>query len=309
MLFTVKVTAKEVGGTWWHIACSLSRLLILLCFLCAPALARDLPPVLLLLNGTGSAGKSSIGRVLEKSLNHATFLSEEKLVFQAYQDILRQKGLKPPHPLRNLSDLMSYRATLPAAVESSLRREFRQRGQLFIQQDTRRSIELAARQGYEFIVLDNTLWKPEHVSEWNQQSSRYRVFHVVVYCPLSSLLEHVRSRNASPRTYEHRDLEMPLAMYFAMYPPVAEDAARYIDRLERGQLERDLQACSLYQKALSGQALDCRHYLDLVGARKEIKIAPFFAYDLMVNTAAHSSDACAAEIRAGLLKRLQTTLR
>ncbi|ODT78703.1 hypothetical protein ABS71_01650 [bacterium SCN 62-11] len=285
------------------------RLLFFFVFLCAPALARDLPPVLLLLNGTGSAGKSSIGRVLEKSLAHATFLSEEKLVFLAYLDILRQKGLKPPRPLHNLADLMAYRATLPAAMESSLRREFRSRGQAYIQQDTRRGIELAARQGYEFIVLDNTLWKPEHVAEWREQSSRYRAFHVVVYCPLASLLEHVRARNLSPRLYEHRDLEMPLEMYFSMYPPVGEDASRFVDRLERQQLERDLQACSLYQKSLQGRALDCRQYLSLLGERSEVKIAPFFSYDLMVNTAATSSEACAAEIRAGLLRRLQTTLR
>ena len=110
-------------------------LIFLLWLLCAPALGRDLPPVLLLLNGTGSAGKSSIGKALVKSLAHATFVSEEKLVFNAYLDILKQRGLTPPRPLRDLAELMAYRATLPAALEASLRGEFRRRGQAYIWQD------------------------------------------------------------------------------------------------------------------------------------------------------------------------------
>ncbi|MBX3170663.1 MAG: AAA family ATPase [Candidatus Eremiobacteraeota bacterium] len=271
------------------------RRLIFLLFLYAPAWARDLPPVLLLLNGTGSAGKSSIGRQLEKGLAHATFLSEEKLVLNAYLDILRQKGMRP-HPPRTLAELMNYRASLPADVESSLRGEFRRRGQAFIQQDRRRQIELASRQGYDFIVLDNTLWKARQIEEWREQSKHYRAFHVVVYCPLSSLLEHVRARNRSPHSYEHRDLTLPLEMYFSMYLPTE---ARFVDRLEPEQLEHDLRACHTYQKSLKGQELDWRPYLRRAGK----KIAPFFTYDLMVNTGASSTEACVAQIRAELSKR------
>ena len=269
-------------------------------------LARDTPPVLLLLNGTGSAGKSSIGRALEKSLAHATFVSEEKLVFHAYQDILRRRGLHPPRPLHDLPQLISYRATLPAALEASLRSEFARGGQAFIVQDTRRQVELAARQGYDFILLDDTLWKAEQVEHWRSESRRYRAFHVVVYCPLSSLLEHVRSRNQSPRRYEHRDLALPLEMYFSMYLPALSD--RYVDRLERVKLESDLQACDAYQRSLKGKQLDWRPYLRVLGGGAEVKIAPFFAYDMMVNTGVRSSEACAAEIRAELRKRAWLTV-
>jgi chloramphenicol 3-O-phosphotransferase len=279
----------------------LLKSLVFLFLLCAPAWARDLPPVLLLLNGTGSAGKSSIGRALEKSLAHATFVSEEKLVFNAYQDILRQRGLRPARPLHDLPELMSYRATLPAALEASLRSEFRRRGQDFIRGDVRRQVELAARQGYDFILLDDTLWKPEQVERWREQARRYRSFHVVVYCPLGGLLEHVRARNLLPEAYEHRDLALPLEMYFSMYVP--SFSSRYVDRLEREQLELDLQACGAYQKTLKAREIDWRPYLRVLGNGSEVRIAPFFAYDMMVNTAVSSSQACAAEIRAELVKR------
>ncbi len=282
------------------------RLLVVLLLLCAPVWARDTPPVLLLLNGTGSAGKSSIGRALEKSLAHATFVSEEKLVFHAYQDILRRRGLHPPRPLQDLPQLMSYRATLPVALEASLRSEFARRGQAFILQDKRRQVELAARQGYDFILLDDTLWKAEQVEHWREESRRYRAFHVVVYCPLSSLLEHVRARNQSPQRYEHRDLALPLEMYFSMYVPAL--SGRYVDRLEREQLETDLQACSAYQRSLKGKELSWRPYLRVLGEGREARIAPFFAYDMMVNTAVSSSQTCAAEIRAELHKRAWLTV-
>lgn len=285
------------------------RLLSVVCFflLWAPALARDLPPVLLLLNGTGSAGKSSIGRALEKDLMHATFLSEERLVFLAYADILRQRHLWPRKPLRDLAELMDFRSHLPAATEANLRREFRRRGCDFIGQETRRQIELAARQGYDFILLDDTLWKPEQVDSWRQRSLGYRSFHVVVYCPLSSLLEHVKRRNQSVYRWEHRDLALPLEMYFSMYVPALGE--RYVDLLDRDQVARDLRACAQYQSSLKAPEIPVEHYLS--GFPAQLKVEPFFGYDLVVNTGQHSTQECVDEIRQNLERRglAQASLR
>ncbi|MFN8611535.1 MAG: hypothetical protein U0931_28570 [Vulcanimicrobiota bacterium] len=273
--------------------------LLLILLLSAPALARDLPPVLLLLNGTGSAGKSSIGRALEKSLRHATFLSEERLVFLAYADILKRRKLWPRKPLHDLAELMVYRSHLSRASEANLRQEFRRRGCDFIGQETRRQIELAARQGYEFILLDDTLWKPEQVQVWKQRCLGYRSFHVVVYCPLSDLLEHVKKRNQSIYSYEHRDLALPLEMYFSMYPP--SQGSHSIDTLEPARLTRDLEACAAYQRALNGQELPIRQYLQRLPA--QVQIEPFFAYDLVVNTGQSTTHQCVEQIRRELLRR------
>ncbi|MBS2035188.1 hypothetical protein JST97_09365 [bacterium] len=275
--------------------------LLIVLFLTVPALARDLPPVLLLLNGTGSAGKSSIGRALEKSLRHATFLSEERLVFLAYAEILKRRGLRPKKPLHDLVDLMDFRAHLPALTEASLRREFRRQGCDLIGQETRRQIELAARQGYDFILLDDTLWKPEQVEQWHQRCLGYRSFHVVVYCPLSSLLEHVKRRNQSVYAYEHRDLALPLEMYFSMYPPSQGEAG--IDTLAPEQLERDLRACAAYQRELKGEDLPIGQYLQRM--RAVVRIAPFFHYDLMVNTGLNSTEQCVEQIEVELARRFQ----
>lgn len=273
-------------------------LLLLLILLTLPVLARDLPPVLLLLNGTGSAGKSSIGRTLEKSLRHSTFLSEERLVLAAYSDILREKHLQPARPLHDIPELMSYRAQLPTRIEAGLKRAFRERGQDFIRQETRRQVELAARQGYDFILLDNTLWKPEQVEEWRRQALGYRAFHVVVYCPLSSLLEHVKTRNRSVDRFEHRDLALPLEMYFSMYPATTDPNP--IDCLEREQVARDLQECSLYQQSLTGQPANFQNYLQ---TDPSLNIAPFFNYDMSVNTGRSSPEECAQQICQELRNR------
>lgn len=273
-------------------------LLLLLILLTLPALARDLPPVLLLLNGTGSAGKSSIGRTLEKSLRHCTFLSEERLVLAAYSDILREKHLQPARPLHDIPELMSYRAKLPAPIQAGLKKAFRERGQDFIRQETRRQVELAARQGYDFILLDNTLWKPEQVEEWQRQALGYRAFHVVVYCPLGSLLAHVKTRNQSPQRFEHRDLALPLEMYFSMYPATTDPNP--IDCLEREQVARDLLECSAYQQSLTGQPANFQNYLQ---TDPSINIAPFFKYDMSVNTGRNSPEECAQQICQELRNR------
>jgi chloramphenicol 3-O-phosphotransferase len=273
-------------------------LLLLLILLTLPVLARDLPPVLLLLNGTGSAGKSSIGRALQKELRHSIFLSEERLVLAAYLDILREKHLQPARALHDIPELMSYRASLPARSQAGLKQAFRKRGQEFIRQETRRQVDLAARQGYDFILIDDTLWKPEQVQQWQRLALGYRAFHVVVYCPLSSLLEHVKTRNQSIYRFEHRDLALPLEMYFSMYP--ATNATNPIDFLEREQVARDLQECSVYQQSLTGQPADFSFYLQ---TSPTLKIAPFFEYDMAVNTGRNSPEECVRQICAELRSR------
>ena len=275
--------------------------LLLLLVLCALAHAKKPPGVLLLLDGTGSAGKSSIGRELQSSLKQAVFLNEEMLVFNAYNDLLRKHKLQPPKPLHNIGEMIRYRQTLPGAAQAVLKQEFKLTSDAYIQRDTRRLIRQSMGQGHPIIILDNTLWKPELVQKWHEETRGYNTLHVLVYCPLNNLLEHIQKRNRAPQSYEHRDLSLPLEMYFSMYTP----APRGIDTLERSKVKRDLRACFAYQKTLTGrtppdslqQTYLHRFHLDVQG---KVQIAPFFAYDLVVNTGTSSPRACAAQIQSRL---------
>lgn len=288
-----------------------SLALFLLFVLTALAQAKKPPGVLLLLDGTGSAGKSSIGRELERSLDHSVFLSEELLVFNAYNHLIRQHKLQPPQPLHNLGELLRYRQTLPAATEAALKQEFKSTGEAFMKRDTRRLIRQILGQGHHTIILDNTLWQPELVRQWQEDTRDYNTFHVIVYCPLKKLLKHIQTRNLSPETYEHRDVALPLEMYFSMYRPAGPKTRRVIDTLERNAVVRDLRNCFAYQKSLTGQNTPDsllqsylrRSHLD---TRAKVKIAPFFDYDLIVNTGTSSPSDCAKEIQSMLYSRTRT---
>lgn len=285
--------------------------LLLLLGLCALAHARKLPGVLLLLDGTGSAGKSSIGRELQNGLPDAVFLSEELLVFNAYDHLLSKHKLQPARPLHNIGELIRYRQTLPPATQAALKQEFQRTGEAYMKRDTRRLIQQILGQGRHTIILDNTLWQPELVREWQEETKDYNTFHVIVYCPLKNLLEHIQSRNRSPESYEHRDVALPLEMYFSMYRPAGPKTRNVIDTLERSAVLRDLRNCFAYQKSLTGQntpnSLE-QNYLhrSQLDTRSKVKIAPFFDYDLIVNTATSSPQACAREIQIRLHSRTRT---
>ena len=229
------------------------------------------------------------------------------LVFNAYNDLLSKHKLQPPRPLHTIGEMLDYRRTLPAATEASLKQEFRSNGEAFMKRDTRRLIRQIVGRGHHVIILDNTLWKPELVREWQEETRAYNTLHVVVYCPLKHLLKHVQTRNLSPASYEHRDLALPLEMYFSMYLP----APQGIDTLERTQATRDLRACSAYQKSLTGQDIPAKlvqNYLHRVrlDRQQKVQIAPFFPYDLVVNTGASSPRTCASQIRTRLLRKTGT---
>lgn len=254
----------------------------------------------MLLNGTGSAGKSSIGRELDQTLENAVFLSEEVLVFNAYTHLLQQHQLQPPTPLKDIGDLMDYRRTLPAEQEAALRRDFRQYGDDLIRQDLRRLVQLYMGQDKD-IVIDNSMWTAEQIEEWQDATRGFPTLNVVVYCSLKVLLEHIQTRNLSPLTYEHRDVVLPLEMYFSIYRRVEEGA---VDHLDRVSVEWDLERALAYKRQRdpnwenddAGLIEDYLARLEL-HENESVKIAPFFAYDLCVNTGTQSPPECAAVIK------------
>lgn len=203
----------------------------------------------MLLNGTGSARKSSIGRELDRTLENSVFLSEELLVFDVYRDLLEQHHLQSPKPLKDIGELMEYRRTLRAEQEAALRRDFRQSGDHLIKGDMQCLIQ----------------------------------------------------RNLSPLTYEHRDVALPLEMYFSMCHRV-EDAE--IDCLDRATVERDLGRALAYKRQRdpnweNDDSSLIQDYLARLGLdeNETVKIAPFFAYDPCVNTCTQRPSECAAVIK------------
>ena len=291
--------------------CSFQRRLaqFLVLLLCAVApmaypVASRPAGIVVLLNGTGSAGKSSIGRVLENTLDNAVFLNEEQLVFNAYRHLLERHHLNSPRPLHGIADLVRYRQTLPAATEATLKREFQREGEEWIQRDTHRLLVQSMQQGHPFVIVDNSLWKPELVERWRQETQGYQSFHVVVYCSLAKVLEHIQERNLSPQTYEHRTVDLPLEMYFSMYPPA--QVGPPIDRLFRDHVELDLRNTFAYKRKICGQPTSekvIQKYLHQshLDVRDQVDIAPFFEHDMVVNTGTATPQQCAEQIRARLL--------
>ena len=102
--------------------------------------ARCCPGVILLLNGTGSAGKSSFGRALEDSLGHSVFLSEELRVLGVYQQLLVRTHLQPPAPIVNIRQMIEYVRALPPPDEAVFRGAVRENSDRLMKHETHRLI-------------------------------------------------------------------------------------------------------------------------------------------------------------------------
>lgn len=291
-------------------AALIPRLLLCCLFLLVPPAGAELKPRVILLNGTGSVGKTSIARVLERTLDHAVFLSEEMLVFDAYRELMKQQHLKPSKPLNNLGEFLTYRQSLPVAAAAGLRRSFKEKGEAFMREDARRLLQHFTAEGKD-VVIDRAMWEPEDFREWEEDTRGLSVFHVIVYCPLKDLLEHIQARNAGADPAEHRDPILPFEVFFHMYVRQLEPSREPVDVLYRQRTIDELRHAVAYNAAYrsdrkllpsDGFVEDCLKKVQL-DAHERVSIAPFFAYDLMVNTGLMTSAECAARIKAELQLR------
>lgn len=254
---------------------------------------------IILLNGTSSAGKSSIVRELVPMLAGQTeIVSFDGMGYTiARERIIAQRGTS--EPVTNL-DIDGYFESLAEADQYVLNSEIMTRMCNCIR---------TCYQNGKNVIVDTVLDQKVEWELYTKMLHELPVHFILVYCPLEPLFQHLMERNQSPDEKEHRGLSVPFDQFFTMYKRRITAAERYVDMLTRKQfndvVERIKSVAKQYEKhsdrleeflvAIDKQApLTCKEFG--LTEQEAVEITSVFAHGMMVDTAHATSHDCAQQI-------------
>jgi deoxyadenosine/deoxycytidine kinase len=184
---------------------------------------------IILLNGTGSVGKSSIGQELEKTLPNAVFVSEELINHHMFSVMLQKSDQKP---CATFKEAIAFLNSVPK--ESKLGQNFNAwldgEEAKVVNDNAMISMISEHIEAGKIVIVDFPMspnFNHEEMEKWKMATAHLQVLHVVVYCPLDKLFEHIKTRNALGDDCEKRGMFDPFDMYKKFY--CVQDSGPHID--------------------------------------------------------------------------------
>lgn len=253
----------------------------------------------ILLNGTSSAGKSSIAQELKKALlpNNVEILSIDIVFYEVAREIIKERGYAVD-PNKSWTELCE---SLPEELVLS-EKEIIPRAEKKLYEKIKHH---AASDKY--VILDAVICNTKHAEKWAVALDGLVVQKVLVYCTPTKLLEHVIQRNTDINEEEHRPLTQPFFQFFKMFTIQKSGTDQYIEEINPQALE------TLITKNFA-DPMPTMNEGDLKRAKKvienyqpkfacktgeqTIKIVPepFVTYDIVVNAGTSSAKECAQQI-------------
>lgn len=257
----------------------------------------DKKDTVIVLNGTSSAGKSSIAQALQKALypEKIEVLSIDTVFYEIAREYIEEQGYEVD-PNKNFTELC---ASLPETFEID--------GDNLL---PRAETELFERikkyaQTDKYVIVDAVINNSKEAEKWAQVLEKLSVYNILVYCSPNKLLERVMQRNQSNIIEEHRGIAQPFEQFFAMYC-VQKTETFSIDEINALELDDLIQKNIVEKKHTMEQdeqteakrALKVYKKKFLNTEAKTIKIVPedFIVFDLVVNSSILSSQECAQQI-------------
>jgi chloramphenicol 3-O-phosphotransferase len=262
---------------------------------CILVLSNCSAGTIILLNGTSSAGKSSIAQELTNMLTAHTVasISYDEVLGRVLRTMAKEKGYSCTEN-QSLNDLCKM---LPDGALDRV--EFGHRIDSMLHDEIRKLVEI-----HKFVIVDAATEDQEDYAIRMQQLAGLNVFHILVYCNPEKLMEHVSKRNLSDNKDEHRTIVNPFAQFYSIYKP-AQSNEHCIDTLDIKKtnallgvvLEKAQPMLNDEEKAEATQLL-LKNFVQKFKCDEQatIKINPFFTYDLLVDTSTVSAEACAQQI-------------
>lgn len=257
----------------------------------------DKKNTVIVLNGTSSAGKSSIAHALQNAFypEKIEVLSIDTVFYEVARKYIEEQGYDVD-PNKNFTELC---ASLPETFEIDGDRLLpRAETELF-----ERVKKYAQTDNY--VIVDAVINNAKEAEKWTQVLETLSVYHILVYCAPNKLLERLMQRNHSNIVEEHRGLAQPFEQFFDMYR-VQKQEALPIDEINVLELD-DLIQNNIVKKEPMMQAEDqteAQRALEVYKKKflntdaETIKIVPedFIVFDCVVNSSILSSQECAQQI-------------
>jgi len=265
------------------------------------------PGTMIILNGTPSAGKSSLGRVLPNILEGSWKTVEaDSFVYDSVQRLINHldSRFEIKTTLNELNDVCTKLVDNKKLTQEEIDNFFG---------DTFDQVFEKAKEYFQTghkVILDWAILEENEAEEdgdlhgFNDFFNALRASNVALvltYCPFATLIERVKKRNKEGKATEQRDYHVPIKYFSAIYKaakqgekPILGTLTRteVIDILEAPFVKAEFEDIKKYKqfksKTLKGLSLD-RH--------KSINVTPRLKHDLIVNTGINSTEKCAQQIK------------
>ncbi len=252
---------------------------------------------IIFLNGTSSAGKSSIRRALPALLeDHTEIVDIDQVALEMLQTIIKERHYMPD---KNL-DIFSLVASVPESILSK--------------QDVIDLYPAAQKKAYELIrkfflegknvITETVVFGYYDTRQCLDALHDLPVMFAFVYCSPKILLKHVLERNQLDDKGEHRDILIPFTHFLDVCKKQEEGDYR-IDTMTREGINALFDSislnmnCDCQNEELSGaiHSLHARFISTFkLHEKSEVGISPILNYDCIINTEAMSSQECAEQI-------------
>ena len=255
---------------------------------------------IILINGHGSVGKSSISACLEKLFpNDAVFIGFDNEILwpHAKKEALRLGLLNDTMPLEEQQKVLM-KCRYKIIVEKNWMdfvREFHTLARSLVEK-------------YRYVILDTVIGvndldvdNGQDVQDFVDKMQGINVFTVFVYSSPSIHAQHLVERNYLPG-YKNKRPMSSMKDFFCMYKPVTEDAY-IVDILTQQEVEKALEVLRKNltemgesQDLIQEKIVEIRELYNktfFIEKQDSVSIAPYLAYDMVVNTGNLSSQECA----------------
>lgn len=258
---------------------------------------------IILLNGVSSAGKSSISKCLHEMIDNSVIVGLDDLFWSHMIRTAESMGLALPE--------MSYEQKYCIAKKHKpeVVKKLRNNREQTTKQELFCNARTLALQG-KIVILDTPVGifsNDEWVMFWNKVE-KIQVLSVLVYCPFSENINHVVARNYSGIFDQERRVKAVVEQFIALYilsrsPDLMIDVLQRADvdcafekvlaELQRKFDEKEVK--KIFKKLL--QKFEKKFQMNQLD---KVSIGSKLNYDLLVNTAEHSSYECALQIYSKL---------
>lgn len=167
---------------------------------------------LILLNGTSSAGKSSIAKCLQQIVKGSVILDLDELFWSN----MIATGID----MKIIDKEQSYEQQYNIAKQHKkiLYKELKARRTLTTRQELATLANKLAKEG-KVVIVDSPMgiFKQQELSEFYNLVQDIPCYSVLVYCPFASLISHVIRRNQSGQFDQKRRMKGVLDQFLALY--------------------------------------------------------------------------------------------
>lgn len=263
----------------------------------------------LILNGTGSAGKTTLAESLygqlQKIGKRVEYISWDSVAVEAIKSIFKKDSeidVKLAKAILFQKILQRHGPKVLGLLLKYIKKTIIKRANDFL-------VILGS-----IVVIDMTLDTQEAIDEiYSLLEHDPLILHVLIYCSLPVLLTRVIARNSLNVSTEKRDILHVLeSRFMKMYMPQQGKSRKIVDSISRKGLANFVwMAKNSVDSGLENKEMSekfdnsCARFAKVFGLTEQhtVSIVPCFSYDLMVNNGNQTSQDSAAQITNFLANR------